>query len=296
MSGVLRTVAVRPMSVFVQTSRLSLILAFVGALIGAPAFADAPKRVVSMNLCTDQLAMLIAAKGQLLSVSQLASDPRSSAMAGQAAAYQTNHGRAEEIYLLQPDLVLAGTYTARATVRMLERLGINVVTFDITNSLDAIPDQMTQMGHVLGQDATAAQLVAGFQATVSRYRAKVANRPTAALYHANGYTSGDRSLAGEILTLAGFENVAASAGYAGGGVMPLEVLAMAQPRAVIQSAPYKGGSRAEEIMDHPVVAALRKDGEAGGLTDHDWMCGTPYVLQAIADMTDFRRRVQGATE
>ena len=289
--------AVRPMSVSVQTSKLTLALGLAGALLGAPVTArDVPKRVVSMNLCTDQLAMLIGGQGQIVSVSQLAADPRSSAMVEQAKGYLTNHGRAEEIYLMQPDLVLAGTYTARATVRMLERLGINVVTFEITNSLDAIPEQMIQMGHVLGQEAKAAGLVAQFEATLAEYRADVANRPKAALYHANGYTSGDRSLAGEILTVAGFENIAASAGYAGGGVMPLEVLAMAQPEAVIQSAPYGGGSRAEEIMDHPVVAALRENGEAGGLTDHDWMCGTPFVLQAIADMTDLRTRIQEAAE
>jgi iron complex transport system substrate-binding protein len=287
------------MSVFVRTSNFTKAFWLAGALMGVPAICfavDAPKRVVSMNLCTDQLAMLIGAKGQVISVSQLASDTRSSAMAEQATGYITNHGRAEEIYLMQPDLVLAGTYTARATVRMLERLGINVVTFDITNSLEAIPEQMTQMGDVLGQEATAARLVAQFKATLDGYETVAENRPTAALYHANGYTSGDRSLAGEILTIAGFENVAASAGYAGGGVMPLEVLAMAQPQAVIQSAPYGHGSRAEEIMNHPVVAALRAHGEAGGLTDHDWVCGTPFVLQAIADMTDLRTRIEGAAE
>ena len=51
-------------------------------LAAAPAAAqEAPARVVSMNLCTDQLAMLLAAPGQLLSVSKLARDPMSSAMA-----------------------------------------------------------------------------------------------------------------------------------------------------------------------------------------------------------------------
>lgn len=249
-----------------------------------------------MNLCTDQLAMLIAGKGQLLSVSQLASDPRSSAMVDQAGAYVTNHGRAEEIYLMQPDLVLTGTYTARATVRMLERLGIKVVAFEITDSLDSIPEQMMQMGEVLGQEQTAAQLVADYQARLAAFRAEVSQNPRAAMYHANGYTSGDRSLAGEILTVAGFKNVAADAGYAGGGVMPLEVLAMTQPDTVIQSATYSGGSRAEEIMDHPVVQALKRGREAGGMTDHDWVCGTPFVLDAIAEMIDLRQRVQARGE
>ena len=63
------------------------------ALAAAPAHADAPRRVVSMNLCTDQLAMLVAGEGQLLSVSPLSADPRGSAMADVAAGYPLNHGR-----------------------------------------------------------------------------------------------------------------------------------------------------------------------------------------------------------
>jgi iron complex transport system substrate-binding protein len=79
-----------------------------------------------MNVCTDQLAMLIAGEGQLHSVSALASDPRTSAMAGEARAFPANHALAEEIFLMQPDLVLAGTFSARATVGLLRRLGFRV--------------------------------------------------------------------------------------------------------------------------------------------------------------------------
>jgi hypothetical protein len=48
--------------------------------------------------------------------------------------------------------------------------------------------------------------------------------------------------------------------------------------------------RAKAIMSHPVVAALREGGETGGLTDHDWVCGTPFVVRAIEQITDLRGR------
>ena len=47
----------------------------------------APLRVVSMNLCTDQLAMMLADEGQLISVSDIAIDPNMSPMAEAARAY-----------------------------------------------------------------------------------------------------------------------------------------------------------------------------------------------------------------
>ncbi|MDK3074704.1 ABC transporter substrate-binding protein [Sedimentitalea sp. JM2-8] len=267
-------------------------LAWAAALIWpwAGAHADpSPARVVSINLCTDQLAMLIADTGQLVSVSHLATDPRSSAMVEQARAYPANSGLAEEIYLMQPDLVLAGEYGANATVDMLRRLDVPVLRFEQAYSLDDVRARMIQMGEVLGRQDRAAELVDRFDARLGDFQAEIAARPRAALYYANGYTLGDKSLAGQILTRAGFDNVAADIGYEGGGVLPLELLAMNIPDAVVTGQPYPGASRSEEIMDHPVVSVLRRQSATASVTDSDWVCGTPFVLDAVSQMTDLRQ-------
>lgn len=236
--------------------------------------------------------MLVAGKGQLMSVSALSTDPRGSAMAEVAARYPLNHGRAEEIYLMQPDLVIAGTFTRRATVDMLDRLGIPVLLLEPAYTLDDIATLLTQTGKALGQEAKATSLVADFRTRLGLLNSKDAVNPRAALYSANGYTSGDRTLAGEILSAAGLGNVAAEAGLADGGFLPLEVLVMAAPDTVITGVPYAGESRAEAVTDHPVIAALR-DGRPGArMMDRDWVCGTPFVLQAIDAMADLRRTLQ----
>lgn len=283
------------MLVFVRISDVICALCLTGVLLSTPAVAQAnpaPQRVVSMNLCTDQLAMLVAGEGQLLSVSYMASDPRSSAMVEAAQAYPANHGLAEEIYLMQPDLVIAGLYTTRATTEMLERLGIPVAVFDAAYSLEDVRDRLTQMGEVLAQKERAAGLVVEFDARLAAYQDEVRERPRAALYYANGYTSGDKTLAGQILATAGLSNIATEAGYDAGGILPLEVLAMAQPDAVITSSPYPGKSRSEEITAHPVIGALRQSRETAALTDNDWVCGTPFVLRAIDDMVQLRQNLQ----
>ncbi|QCO58057.1 ABC transporter substrate-binding protein (plasmid) [Pseudorhodobacter turbinis] len=265
-------------------------VALAAGLSGSAVKADSPQRVVSLNLCTDQLAMMLASNGQLLSVSPLASDPRSSAMVEAAKAFPINHAQAEEIYLMRPDLVLAGRYTARATVEMLTRLGVPVAIFDPANSLEDVASRLTQMGEALGREDRAADAITDYRARLAKFQAKVGRNPRAALYAANGYTSGDRTLAGQILLTAGFANVAAEAGYAMAGTMPLEVLALAQPDAVITSRPYPGGSRAEEIMDHPLVQAMRTN--TASFTDHDWVCGTPFVLRAIGNVAKLRQELE----
>ncbi len=258
------------------------------------ALADAPKRVVSMNLCTDQLAMLLADEEQLLSVSHLASDPRMSAMVEQAGKYQINHGLAEQIYLMQPDLVLAGNFTARASVSMLKRLGVPVVTFDPAYSLEDVRARMLQMGDALSQQTRAEALAAEFDAQLASYRNETGVRARAALYYANGYTLGDKSLAGQILTAAGLVNIAAEVGFDAGGIIPLEVLAMAQPDTVITSRTYPAASRSEEVMGHPVIEKLRATRPDAAMTSSDWVCGTPFVLRAIDEMVTLRDGLQRA--
>ncbi len=76
-----------------------------------PALADGPgrppMRVVSINLCTDQLAMMLAAPGQLVSVSHLATEEQSSSMVDEARAYPANRGQVEQVFLMQRSLLLA---------------------------------------------------------------------------------------------------------------------------------------------------------------------------------------------
>ena len=276
------------MSGFAGPSRtLALALALVS---GAGRADDAPRRVVSMNVCTDQLAMLVAGEGQLLSVSWLAGDPRVSAMSAEAAGYPQNHGRAEEVFLLQPDLVLVGAYAGREAADMLRRLGVRVEVFEPEAGLADIPDRIRQMGRALGREERAEALVAEFEVRLALLRQAATHRPRAALYFANGYTSGVRSLAGEILAAAGFANVAEETGHADGGIMPLEVLVMAEPDALITGETYPGASRSEAILDHPAVAGLRARA-AGATTDSDWVCGTPHVLRAVERLVRLRENL-----
>lgn len=245
--------------------------------LGGPAVA-APARVVSMNLCTDQIAMLLAAPGQLISVSDLARDPRMSPMATEAQAYPINYGRAEEIYLMRPDLVIAGQYASGPTVDMLRRLGLRVEVLPPAESIAAIRNEISRIGALLGREAAAADLLARFETGLAAARSET-DRGRAALYYANGYTSGRETLAGEILAAAGYENVAADYGITTTTALPLELLVMARPAKLITGAKWPGQSRGEEILDHPALA--RTAPQAAEVTDRDWICGTPYILRAI---------------
>lgn len=257
---------------------------------GGAAAADRPSRVVSMNLCTDQLALLLADPDQILSLSFLSHDPRSSAMADAARAYPANHGRAEEVYLMAPDLVLAGTWTSRAAVGILRRLGLRVEELPPETGFDDLRAHLRRMGEWLDQQDRAEALIARFDADLARLETRGVGRGRVALYSANGYTTGEGTLAADILAAAGLANIAAEAGIPGGGTLPLERLILLAPDAVVTDRPYPGESRAEAIMDHPALAAL--DLPVSADQGAQWTCGTPAVLDAVREMADLARRIE----
>jgi iron complex transport system substrate-binding protein len=255
--------------------------------LAAPAWADdpAPARVVSINLCTDQLAMQLAQPGQLISVSRIARDPVSSAMAEEALAYPINSGRAEDVFLLSPDLVLAGQFTDPATVNLLRRLDIRVEQIPIARSLDDVRDVTRQMGVWLGREAQADAAIAALDATIAAIR-QPETRPRMALHYANSYTSGAGSLPNAILTVAGFDNIGAELGLGGLSHLPLELLVTSKPDIVLQGQVYDPPARAQEIQQHPAVraAALRRE----HLRDATWVCGTPLIQEAIIALAALR--------
>ncbi|MEM9782203.1 MAG: ABC transporter substrate-binding protein [Pseudomonadota bacterium] len=263
--------------------------------IGARA-ASPPSRVVSMNLCTDQLAMLLAAPGQLVSVSYLAGDRRSSAMADEAARYPANHGLAEEIFLLDPDMVIAGTFTTRATVSMLRSLGIPVVEFAPADSLEAVRDRLATMGALLGREGVAREITARFDADLRAARVEAGARPRAALYFARGYTLGRATLAGSVLDAAGLANIAMEAGYDGGGTMALEELVALTPELVVTGRPYDTPAEAQALFDHPALEALRRRAGTAPVADRDWVCGTPFVVAAVRRLVAARDAVLAAPQ
>ena len=250
--------------------------------------------MVSVNLCADQFALMLAAPGQLVSVTHVAADPHVSVMAEATHGLHRNRAQAEEVHALSPDLVLAGPWTPAHTVAMLRRLGIAVTVIPDVRTLDAVPDALRATGAALGREAEADAMAETYVNELEALRAAARDTPgpRAVLHNPNNYTSGTGSMADQILTLAGLSNLAAEAGIAGGGFLPLEEMVMLAPDMVISAEPYPGASRAEEVLRHPAARALAGPGRHALLADSDWTCGTPHVLRAAARLRNAAQEVE----
>jgi iron complex transport system substrate-binding protein len=272
-----------------------LALVLLLASIAAAGAGEPPRRVVSMNLCTDQLAILLAAPGQLVSVSYLSQQPKTSVLAAEALSLAANHGQAEEIFLLQPDLILAGTFTAGASVDMLRRLGFRVEQFAPEYSFADLRANVLRMGQLLGRDQLARDMMARFDAgLVALHDNDDDKRPLGATYYGNGESSGTSTLVDEILAAAGWRNLAAELGIQGNGVLPLELLVMNRPDEVIGSEMYSDlPALAHQNYVHPaLIAAVRTGMGVTTLPDRYSICGGPFTLEAVRRLVDERQHLR----
>ncbi len=116
-------------------------------------------QVVSLNLCSDQLLVLLAPE-QVAGLEPLARDPAISFVAARAAGLPQVRNDAEAVLHLHPDLVLAGRFSAQTTLALLRQRGVRVVELDDATDFPAIAAQVLQVARLLGVTARGQDSVA----------------------------------------------------------------------------------------------------------------------------------------
>ncbi|WP_235679358.1 ABC transporter substrate-binding protein [Aquibium microcysteis] len=254
------------------------------------AAADGTPRVMSLNVCTDQLVLALAAPEQIVSLSVLSDDPDYSFLHAKAGAYPKNAGIAEEVFVAAPEAVVTGTYSLHNTTQLLRHLGLRVEEFDYTQTLDTIPLDIRRMGAILGAEARAEAMAAAFERDLAALRVPAdAPRPTIVLYGQNGVATGADTLAGSVLEAAGFRNLAAERGFAGMAPYPLELLVSDRPDVVLLPARAEDApALADEVTRHPAIAASGARLASGIVPRGAWNCGGYFTLEAVRALRGLR--------
>jgi iron complex transport system substrate-binding protein len=253
------------------------------------AAAETPRRIVSIHLCADQVALALAHRERIVSLSYLSTDPSRSHMAEAAKGIRLNTGTAEEVVALRPDLVLAGFKSARTTVASLRSLGYRVVELAFATDFDAIRAQIRRVARLLGEIKRGESLIAGMDRRLKFAATDIpGNRPLAAIYQPMGFTSGRGSLEHTLLAAAGFENLAVRLKMGALGHLPLETLVTAKPDLLVNwlgNDPSPSLSRAGYA--HPALAG--GSWKIASLPNKFWACGAWYSALAVERLAAVRR-------
>lgn len=262
---------------------LQLIAAII--LLSGISNAHAYQRIASINLCTDTLLFAIEDKANIVSVSMLAADPDYSPIHDQLDGITLNHSLIEELIQLNPDLILASTYSNSHVVFFLKQLGYNIAQIETPFSIDGIEQTITELGNILNKPEKAQAVIndmnARKQAVIERMQGK--SRPLLMSFSASGFTHGQYSMQGDLIEMAGFTNLASKIGIQGSGFFTLEQVLYHQPdyKLAQYSESENNHSLSQRLLLHPALKHGLPNTQDIYVPSNLWACASPYMIDAL---------------
>ena len=134
------------------------------------AWAASPARVVSLNLCTDELLLALAAPRQISSLTHLSHDPRESAYWRLAQPYRANSGTILSVAQDRPDLIVTMGGGGRDNAGLAAALGARLLDLPFPSQLADVEVGIRLLAHALGRGLQGETLI-------GQIKAMAANRP-----------------------------------------------------------------------------------------------------------------------
>ena len=251
----------------------AFVFAFSAALAAAPA-AAAPQRVASLNLCTDELLLLLAEPRQIASVTHLSQSEAETPLWRQARRHRKNDGSLVSVAPLKPDLVLTMGGGARDRLRLAAKLGIRTLDLPYPQSIADIEAAVRSVSRALGRPEAGSAVLARFDAL----RRTAPHRGADTIWLGGGGRSlGAQSLGAQWMALAGLKQRPLT-----GDRVSLEQLLVSPPAVLIRS-DYRAGqySGEQRWLSHPLAKKVRA-GRTLATDGRLWTCMGPPMVGEIA--------------
>jgi iron complex transport system substrate-binding protein len=233
----------------------------------------APKRVASLNLCTDELLLALAAPGQIASVTHLSQQEAETPLWRQARRFRRNDGSLLSVAGLRPDLVLTMGGGARDRTRIAQRLGVNVVDLPYPSSIADIEQGIATVATALGREAEGRRVL-------DRIAALKRTRPATAAdtiwLGGGGRSVGAKGIAAQWMRLAGFRQRPLR-----GDRVSLEQL-LVRPPAILLRSDYRSGqySGEQRWLAHPLAQGTQRS-RAIATDGRRWTCMGPLMIDEV---------------
>jgi iron complex transport system substrate-binding protein len=271
-------------------SKLVLIFLFVFMSLSASRSDEAkPGRLVSANLCADQLLLALADPGDIAALSPFARDPALSFLWGKALAFPTSRASAEELIELKPKLVLVGSFDSRHARAMLETKKIPFLLLEPWRELEQGRTQIRQVATQLGQRDRGEDLLSLIDKSIARLAAfatRSTSRRSALVLHRRGYVL-HAGVIVELAGIAGLKNAAEGMGIAESTTVPLERIVVSPPDfLIVTQPPAPPSDQGEAFLAHPALGRLFPPAKRLVVPDNLSICAgpsTPALIDALAD-------------
>ncbi len=266
-------------------------LAALGGMSFAPLLAAVP-RIVSMNVCTDQILIALADPEQILGLSRFSRD--ASWTADGVRRYPILSGGAEDILVLRPDIVLASLFDKRSTRELLKERGLRVAEFSVPQNLEESRIQIREIGEIVGHPDRATREIARLDAALARARRAVADKHHSVLpLSRRGWVAGSDSFVSSLLGEAGLFNAAGDLGFGIGGFASLEAIVNVKPDFLLVSQAGDAASdEGQAFLLHPALARFYPPAKRIVIPERMTECGGVLLAQALDVLVAELNRVE----
>lgn len=259
--------------------------AFVFVLAASLAASGAeakPVRVASLNLCSDELVLMLADPEQVASVTYLAQDADESVLWREARRHARNDGSLLTAVKGRPSLVVTMGGGIRDRAGVARRLGIRVLDLPFPNRIGDVEQAIVRIAAALGQEERGRALIANIRAL--RTSAPLAQWD-AIFLSGGGLSISPDGLGAEWMQLAGLRQRALA-----GNKASLEELLTRPPTVLLRSG-YRSAqtSSQQRWLSHPLSRGVRAKRTL--LADgRRWTCLGPSMVGEILRLRKAIRR------
>lgn len=235
--------------------------------------ADPPQRIVSLDLCMDWFLAHHADPAQVTALSPL---HLRYPIHWIGDNWPSHDSSLEQIVKLQPDLVLAGQYSALMLRERLRTLGYPLAVLPLPATLEQVASYEQQLLKLIGRDPALAQ-------PVPAHNTPEPDAKRLLLLGSNGIGTGRDTFEHQIIEQAGWRNYLTASGHV---QLDLEQIASDPPDAILFAAPDHQ-ALANRFADHPV---LRRSIPADGWLTTDywrWQCPGPWTWDLIRQLNQW---------
>ncbi len=244
-----------------------------------------PSRIMSTNLCTDLLLLMLVPRERIASVTFLAHDAVEVIMPGADRGVAINHGTAEEVVAQQPDLILASVWSTPVMRQLAARTGAPLVEIDSAESFADIRRVTRQLGLLVGEADRAEALIADMDRKLAALAASAPTHPRrVVVWEGDGLLPGPGTLTDEIIHAAGAENIAGQFPTARHSAYSIEELLAARPDAILRGeSRFDPPSLRDAAGDHRLIRSAFH-GRRVTFPAAFYACGLPQAADAAQQL------------
>lgn len=264
---------------------IRIAISLLAVLAGSSAQA-APRQIVSLNLCADQLLLALADRDQIASLTPLVTDRSLSYLADRAVGLPVNQGRGEAILFEGADLVLTASYGSHVQRDLLQRHGLDLMLLDPWQGLADGKAQIRAVAARVGHPERGERLVAEIDEALARAANIVAGHRSVMAYYRRGWVPASDALVNELLRHMGFRLHQGALGLEQGGVARLESIVASPPDyLLVDEVAGQGLDQGSALLMHPALARAVPPERRLVIPGRLEICGgpaTPATIDALA--------------